>query len=90
MGDESIERMIAETLQSLEEPRARAGPRLVHDRVILDQYVALCGGEATPGSEQTANVALPIAPAREVGAPARPSQVASVARRMLARVRGRR
>ena len=89
MSDARIEDLIADSLRDLDERSGRGGGvrPLAHGSHILDQYAALCREDPVePGG--TTNVALPIARPRAPSGSAR-SNLATVARRVLARVKAR-
>ena len=102
---DGIERLIIEALEELEEPRdaARRARPLPHGHHILEQYAALCREDEPEDADRAPNVALPIAPAtgREsarpepvegraaAAGPSRASHIATLAQRVLARVKPR-
>ena len=90
MSDARIEDLIADSLRDLDERSGRGGGvrPLAHGSHILDQYAALCREDPIPDPGATTNVALPIARPRAPSGSAR-SNLATVARRVLARVKAR-
>jgi hypothetical protein len=86
MGQEDIEKMIADALDAAETSGADGRRPLAHGQHILDQYAALCGAGERP-ADPTAGDVLPVAAAAAAPAPTSTSPLASMVRRALARVK---